>query len=106
MTVDTHANDPQTITLKRKRPQAALPTRPTTIKPNDHIDSIEKPKLDISIRIAHARILKGYNTRHDLAKALNMNVDIINCIESRNGKEKYNKQHVNKICQHLHIKST
>ena len=103
--MDKHATEPSTIVLKKKRPESARPRRPVSVKPEDDIHTIEKPKLDISLRIAEARILKGYKTRQDLAKALNINVDIINCIESRKNKEKYSKEVLNKIRQHLQIKS-
>ena len=103
----SHATEPKTVVLKKHRPSSAGPRRPTIQIQNentDEIQRIEKPKLDVSTRISQARILKGYKTRQDLAKALNMKVDIINNIESRKGILKYSKEDVNKICQHLKIK--
>ena len=85
MNINMHATEPQTIILKKKRPLSAGPKRPnlpSTKYDSDEIKPIEKPKLDIATRISQARILKGYKTRHDLAKALNMKVDIT--YENRN----------------------
>ena len=109
MNSESHATEPNTIIIKKQRPLSAGPKRQPIQHKNedsDEIQRIEKPKLDVSTRISQARILKGYKTRQDLAKALNMKVDIINNIESRKGNLKYSKEDVNKICQHLKIKST
>ena len=104
-----HANEPITVILSKQRPETAGPRRqhaPVINKLDEHEEIVvpEKSKLDISIRIAQARVAKGYKTRKDLAKALNMSVDVITCIESRKGK--LDKQLLNKICQFLKIKTT
>ena len=104
-----HANEPATIILKTKRPESARPHRPHIVSTNK-LDSNEEniapetTKLDISIRVSQARIAQGYKTRKDLAKAMNMSVDVITCIESRTGN--LNKQLLNKTCQFLKIKTT
>ena len=109
MNNESHANEPQTVVIRKQRPLSAGPKRTQTknkIEADEDIKKIEKPKLDVATRISQARILKGYKTRQELAKALNMNVDIINNIESRKGNLNYSKENLNKICQHLKIKST
>lgn len=104
---DRHVLDTDHIVFKKQRPQSARPKRPEkTIEQKleeDDIPHISTVKLDVAKRITQARILKGYKTRNDLAKALNLNVDIINSIESRKGN--YNQQHLHKITQFLNIKT-
>ncbi len=104
-----HANEPTTVILSKKRPESAGPKRPqrpviNKLDEHDEIVVPETSQLDISIRVAQARIAKGYKTRKDLAKALNISVDIITSIESRKGK--IDKQLLNKTCQFLKIKTT
>jgi len=104
-----HANDPATVVLKKNRPSGAGPRRaqvPVVNKLDEHEEIMcpETSTLDISIRVAQARLARGFKTRKDLAKALNLPVDIINCIESRKGK--LDKQLLNKTCQFLKIKTT
>ena len=104
-----HANEPITVILSKKRPESAGPRRqqaPITNKLDEHDENIvpETSKLDISIRVAQTRVARGYKTRKDLAKALNVSVDIITGIESRKGK--IDKQILNKTCQFLKIKTT
>ena len=102
----THANDPQTVVLRKQRPPLAKPTRPniTKLEESDEIKTPETVKLDISTRVSQARVARGYKTRKDLASALSMNVEVINCIENR--KPNYDKQKLNIICQKLRIKPT
>jgi len=104
-----HANEPVTVVLKKNRPSSAGPRRPegpaiNKLDSNEENVVPETSKLDISIRVAQARVAKGYKTRKDLAKALNISVDVITCIESRKGK--IDKQLLNKTCQFLKIKTT
>ena len=104
-----HANDPVTVILKKNRPSSAGPRRhqsPIVNKLDEHDENIcpETSNLDISIRVTQARIARGFKTRKDLAKALNISVDVITCIESRKGK--LDKQLLNKTCQFLRIKTT
>lgn len=104
-----HANEPTTVILSKKRPESAGPRRPqgrVLNKLDEHEEIIvpETSKLDISIRVAQARVARGYKTRKDLAKAMNVSVDVITCIESRKGK--VDKHCLNKACQFLKIKTT
>ena len=101
-----HANEPVTVVLQKNRPSTAGPRRSHESTPTqfDINEVPETTKLDISIRVAQARVAKGYKTRKDLAKVLNISVDVINCIESRKGR--YDKQLLNKTCQFLQIKTT
>ena len=102
-----HANEPTTVILTR--PNTAGPRRqqlPVTNKLDEHDEIVvpETTKLDISIRVAQARVANGYKTRKDLAKEMNISVDVITGIESRKGK--LDKKMLNKICQFLKIKTT
>lgn len=102
-----HANEPVTVVIKKTRPSSAGPKRPPVInKLDEHDENIvpETSKLDISIRVAQARVAHGYKTRKDLAKAMSIPVEVITCIESRKGK--IDKQLLNKTCQFLKIKTT
>ena len=104
-----HANEPTTFVLSKKKTESAAPSRPqasVTNKLDEHeeIAAPETSKLDISIKVAEARLANGYKTRKDLARAMNISVDFITCIESRKGK--LDKQILNKTCQFLKIKTT
>ena len=74
-------------------------------------DDITSRKAKPSICIPHS--IKNTNwlfVKNTFEKVFDSNcikkVDIINNIESRKGNLKYSKEDVNKICQHLKIKST
>lgn len=104
-----HFNEPKSVVLSKKRPESAGPRRNHCVQSNklDSNDDIivpEKSTLDISHRVSNARVAQGYKTRKELAKSLNIPVDIINNIESRKGS--IDKQILNKVCQFLKIKST
>lgn len=102
-----HECEPETVIIKKTRPQSARPTRiniPKNPENEDEITSLEVSKLHISQRVAQARIARGYTTRKDLARKLNISVDVIDSIESRRGL--LDKQKLNIICQHLRIKTT
>ena len=103
-----HATEPTTV-IFQKRPESAKPSRrhlqqENKLDQHDEICVPETSNLDISIRVSQARIANGYKTRKDLAKILNISVDVITCIESRKGK--IDKQILNRICQFLKIKTT
>ena len=104
-----HANDPVTVILKKNRPLSAGPRRQhvhiiNKLDEHEEIVVPETSNLDISIRVTQARIANGFKTRKELAKALNIPVDVITTIESRKGK--LDKQLLNKTCQFLKIKTT
>jgi ribosome-binding protein aMBF1 (putative translation factor) len=101
-----HVLDTTPVILKKPRPKTAAPRRPEQKKEEDfsEIKVPEKAKLDISIRVAQARVANGFNTRRDLATALSIPLEVITSIETRKGQ--VDKQKLNKICQFLKIKST
>ena len=93
-------DEPPTIVLRKPQQVSRRHTVPKTNE--EDIGHIEHTSREISHRITIARVAKGYKTRKDLAKALNINIDIINNIENKKGS--YDKQKLNKICQFLGIK--
>ena len=101
-----HANEPETVVLSKTRPQTAGPRRPPTAADDNNGENKapETAKIDVSMRVAQARVAQGFKTRKDLAKALSISVNVINCIESRKGK--LDKHLLNKTCQFLKIKTT
>lgn len=104
---DHHVDDTKPIVIRKIRPESAGPRRPlvTVTKTDDDVPQpIQTTKLSVAQRVAQARVARGYNTRKELASALSMSVDIITCIESQKGN--VDKQKLNKVCQHLRIKTT
>lgn len=104
---DHHVDDTKPIVIRNIRPESARPRRPpvmVTKTDEDIPQPIHTTKLSVAQRVAQERVARGYNTRKELASALSMSVDVITCIESQRGN--VDKQKLNKVCQHLKIKTT
>jgi len=103
MFLDNHINDNEPIVFKRKVVNKQNRVVPIFLD-EENLQTKTEIKSSLKKHISDIRIKRGYKTRKLLANAMNINVYVIECIETGNGN--VSKSDINKVCQFLKTKQS